>query len=140
MTDARDLLIYARELNAGNSMTAQARSRGATLIARQASEEVVRQFLEMKFGRIYQPSFNSMFIVVEHECQDDPELHEAAKRLAWTWSAMSRSCHAHVYPVEPTSQEVAGWISAVEDFVELSRLYPSAPLVKQSTLERPEVD
>jgi len=123
MTDARDLLIYAREMISGDSMTLHARSRGATLIARQAVEEVAKTFIESKFGRVFRPSFNSLFIAVEQECQTDPELHSAAKRLAWTWSSMSRACHAHAYPVEPSYAEVDAWISSIEEFVEISGLY-----------------
>lgn len=134
MTDARDLLKYARQLISGDSITHHARSRGATLIARQASEEVAKEFIESKFGRVFQPSFNSLFIVVEQECQLDPRLHSAAKRLAWTWSSMSRACHVHAFPVEPSCAEVEAWISSIEEFVEISGLYSmeSCPLIQES--------
>jgi hypothetical protein len=122
-TDARDLLKYARQLISGDSMTHHARSRAATLIARQASEEIAKDFIESKFGRVFQPSFNSLFIVVEQECQLDPRLHLAAKGLVWTWSSMSRACHAHAYPVEPTYAQVDAWIASIEEFVEISGLY-----------------
>ncbi len=135
MTDARDLLKYAKQLISGDSMTRHARSRGATLIARQASEEVAKDFIESRFGRVLQPSFNSMFIVVEQECQIDPGLHAAAKALAWTWSSMSRACHAHAYPVEPSHAEVDAWISSIEEFVKISGLYSmeSCPSIQESS-------
>jgi len=41
----------------------------------------------------------------------DPDL---ARRVAWTWSALSRSCH-HSYDLPPTAGELGDWIETVDD-------------------------
>ena len=95
---------------------AHGRSRGASLITRQALEYAVQQHIEATYGKVGQPSFTTQLIVLEQMSLDDPARHAVARRIAWTWSALSSACHAHAYPIEPTSEEVERWIRTVEEF------------------------
>ncbi len=109
-------LANARQiLNADGGHT-HGRARGACLIARQALESAVEKYIEAAYGKINQPSFTTQLIVIEQMSLDDPIRHALARRIAWTWSALSSACHAHGYPLEPTHGEVERWIQTIEEF------------------------
>jgi enoyl-[acyl-carrier-protein] reductase (NADH) len=98
-------------------------ARGAALLARQAVEDAVETYLETRYKkRIHpRPDFWSMLVVLDAETDRMPELNHAAKRVAWTWSALSNACHAHAYPLDPTLDELERWISSIETFVAIAK-------------------
>jgi hypothetical protein len=109
-------LKNARQILNADGGHAHGRSRGACLIARQALERAVEKYIEAAYGKIDHPSFTTQLIVIEQMSLDDPVRHALARRMAWTWSALSSACHAHGYPLEPTHEEVERWIETIEDF------------------------
>lgn len=98
-------------------------ARGAALLARQASEDAVETYLEKRYQKHIRPrpDFWSMLVVLDVETDRMPELNQAAKRIAWTWSALSNACHAHAYPLDPTLDELERWIESIEAFVLLAK-------------------
>ncbi len=116
MTDVAKALKNARDILNADGGHAHGRSRGACLITRQALESAVEKYIEAVYGKIDQPSFTTQLIVIEQMSLDKPAQHALARRIAWTWSALSSACHAHGYPLEPTHEEVERWIQTVEEF------------------------
>ena len=121
MTEVSKTLKNARDILNDRAGNAHGRARGACLIARQALENAVKNYIEAKYGKIDQPNTTTQLIVMEQMSLDDPVRHALARRVAWTWSALSSACHAHGYPLEPTHDEVERWIETIEEFAVLGR-------------------
>ncbi len=119
MTDVSKTLKNARDILNDKGGNAHGRARGACLIARQALESAVENHIEAAYGKIDRPSFTTQLIVIEQMSLDKPAQHALARRMAWTWSALSSACHAHGYPLEPTHEEVERWIETIEEFSRL---------------------
>jgi hypothetical protein len=41
-----------------------------------------------------------------------------ARKVGYTWAALSEACHYHAYELAPTAGELSGWLDAVADLIE----------------------
>lgn len=97
-------------------------ARGAALLARQALEDSVESYLEARYGALSpRPDFSSMLVVLDVQTDQKPILNELAKRISWTWSALSAACHVHAYPLDPTIDELERWLTTIDEFVSLTQ-------------------
>jgi len=117
MKHIEDMLAEARKLIASTSAQ-HGRTRSAAILARQALEEAMIAYMENNHDKIGRPDFNAVLVVLE-ELSDDKD-RGAIRSIAWTWSALSNACHAHAYTLEPTPNEVEGWLESIEEFLSLS--------------------
>ena len=108
VTAARDLLERA------DPMTAGLWPRAAALLTRQALEAALDALWFHRAPGLELCSVRAQMICLPSYLHGDDEL---AERVSYTWAALSRACHHHPYELSPTSAELLGWVSTVEQLI-----------------------
>jgi len=85
--------------------------RAAVHLTRQALEQTVRRLLIRHGGAPDEHTSFTAQLLVLPELLGDAEM---ARRVAWTWAALSRASHHHTHELPPTADELQGWIATVD--------------------------
>jgi len=85
----------------------------AALLLRQSLEGALHDLWRGVAPGVDQASETTQLLVLRE--QIDPRL---ARRVAYTWAALSRASHHHAYELPPTRVELAGWSATVEELGE----------------------
>ena len=110
---APELLALCRRLvNTDDWTTAFWWGRAAAVLARQAVELSVDEFWAQRSIPMVGTSARSQVLALRLYL---PHAELAAEGHA-TWSLLSRACHHHPYDLQPSRDEVLGWIDAAERF------------------------
>jgi hypothetical protein len=86
--------------------------RAAAVLARQAVELSLAEFWAQRSMPMIDASARGQFLALRLYLQDDDATSEGHA----TWSLLSRACHHHPYDLQPSRDEVLGWIEAAERF------------------------
>jgi hypothetical protein len=109
LTDiARDLLERP------DPMTAGIWPRAAAMLTRQALEAALDELWRRRAPAIAGCSARAQFLCLPSFM---PNAEELAKRLAYTWTALSRTCHQHAYDLPPTASELQTWMADVDQLI-----------------------
>lgn len=108
VTVARDLLERA------DPMTAGIWPRATSLLARQALEAALDDLWRLRAPGLEQCSARAQLLCLPAYLPGNEEL---AERVSYTWAGLSQACHHHPYELSPTSSELLGWISTVEQLI-----------------------
>ena len=110
---AGELFAMCRVLLDGNDWgTAFWWGRAAAVLARQAVELSLDEFWAQRSLPMLESTARGQFLALRLYLADDGL---AADGHA-TWSLLSRACHHHPYDLQPSRDEVLGWIDAAERF------------------------
>jgi hypothetical protein len=115
MTLAPSLVATARDLlERPDSHTAGIWPRATALLARQALESALDDLWRLRAAGVERCSTRAQLICLPSYLSGDEEL---AERVSYAWAGLSRACHQHPYELPPTSSELLGWLSTVEQLV-----------------------
>lgn len=115
MSAAPELLALCRTLvDSDDWATAFWWGRGAAVLARQAVELSLDEFWAQRAMPMVDATARGQFLALRLYLEE-PSV--AAEGHA-TWSLLSRACHHHPYDLQPSRDEVLGWIEAAERFHE----------------------
>ena len=110
---SRELLSAADDLLSEPSLAWAGRwPRAVALLTRQALERSMEELWSVKAPAAMSASARAQLLCLRVYLDGD-----LARRVAWTWSALSRACH-HSYELPPTAGELGDWFNTVD---ELSR-------------------
>lgn len=113
MTPA-ELVEHCRELLArADPKTAGLWPRCVAFLLRQALEARLATVLDRLAPGVRAASYRSQIIALT-VLSPQPEL---ARRVAFTWSALSAATHYHGYELPPAAADLHGWLRTVESFV-----------------------
>ncbi len=114
-TPARQLLADVDALLLQASCgTAGLWPRAAALLTRQALEVAVATFWSVKAPGVEACSRKAQLLCLGRYLGDEA----LAQRAHVAWSALSASCHYHVYDLAPTREELQAWRDSVFQVVE----------------------
>ena len=89
----------------------RAARRSAAFLIRHALESELGDFLDGKA-----PGARSANFSVQLQCLQ--RLHpdtELARRVSWTWEALSKATHHHGYEIPPSRKDLARWMGTVAE-------------------------
>lgn len=110
---APQLLAMCRTLVDSNDWaTAFWWGRAAAVLARQAVELSLDEFWAQRSMPMIDASARGQFLALRLYLADEAMAAEGHA----TWSLLSRACHHHPYDLQPSRDEVLGWIDAAERF------------------------
>lgn len=113
--DQSSLITVARDLlERADPMTAGIWPRATALLARQALEGTLDDLWRLRAPGLEQCSTRAQLLCLPFYLPDDQEL---AERVSYAWGRLSRACHQHPYELPPTSSELLGWLTTVEQLV-----------------------
>lgn len=113
-----DLLRVATNLvDAPTDETAGLWARAAAMLARQALEGALRDFLLAEAPGAQEAPFKTRLLLLRALHRDK----EMAARAAYAWVALTRATHHQGYELGPTVEELRGWIETVRAFVDAGR-------------------
>ena len=118
----RELLSFADDAMAERSPYPEGRwPVAAALLIRQALEGVL-----VELWRAKRPGVEAANLAVQLLCLPLVLPAPLARRVAFTWSALSLASHHHAYELPPTTQELGAWFETTELLVrEVQRLTAS---------------
>jgi hypothetical protein len=119
-----ELLGFADEVMSAPSTSLEGRwPVAAALLIRQALERVL-----VELWRATEPGVEAANVTVQLLCLPLVVDEGLARRVAWTWSALSRASHHHAYELPPTASELSAWFDATEALVgEVGRITRATP-------------
>lgn len=110
---APELLALCRVLvNSNDWATAFWWGRAAAVLARQAVELSLDEFWAQRSIPMVDATARGQFLALRLYLVDEDMAAEGHA----TWSLLSRACHHHPYDLQPSRDEVLGWIDAAERF------------------------
>jgi hypothetical protein len=113
--DQSDMLAAARDLlERVDPTTAGIWPRATALLTRQSLEAALDALWRHRAPGLELCSARAQMICLPSQLHDNEEL---AERVSYTWAALSRACHHHPYDLSPTSSELLGWITTVEQLI-----------------------
>jgi hypothetical protein len=92
-------------------------SRAAAMLARQALEGALREFLRDEAPGAHEAPFKTQLLLLRALHQDK----ELAARTAYAWGALTRATHHQGYELGATAEELRAWIETVRTFVDAER-------------------
>ncbi len=114
-TPARQLLAEVDELlGHASAGTAGFWPRAAALLTRQALEVAIATFWSKTAPGVEACSRKAQLLCLGRYLGDE----SLAQRAHVAWSALSGSCHYHVYDLAPTREELQAWRDSVFEVVE----------------------
>jgi hypothetical protein len=119
-----ELLGFADEVMSAPTASLEGRwPVAAALLIRQALERVL-----VELWRAREPGVEAANLTVQLLCLPLVVDERLARRVAWTWSALSRASHHHAYELPPTASELSTWFDATEALVrEVTRVTKARP-------------
>lgn len=118
--DQSDMVTAARDLlERVDPMTAGLWPRATALLTRQALETALDDLWLLRAPGLELCSARAQMLCLPSFLHKNEEL---AKRVSYTWAALSQACHHHPYELSPTSSELLRWITTVEQLIERVRL------------------
>ena len=113
--DTRAGLVMARRLLArADPDTAGLWPRASALLGCRALEDTVHRLWERRQLDHRSCPMRVQIIFLRMYLGDA----DLAGRAGHAWSALRRACHHHAYELAPTSAELQGWFSVVEELIE----------------------
>lgn len=113
--DESGLVAAARDLlERVDPMTAGIWPRATALLTRQALETALDALWSRRAPGLELCSVRAQMLCLPSYLHGDEKL---AERVSYTWTALSRACHQHLYELSPTSSELLAWIGTVEQLV-----------------------
>ncbi len=103
LADARALLEAPGALGASAP-------RSVALLSRIALEEALRSWLDRNAPGARAANFSVQLLCLQHYADDKA----FARRVAWTWEALSRATHHHGYELPPLTVDLQRWLQVVE--------------------------
>src|SRR5947209_3135731 len=92
--------------------------RAAALLARQALEQALDEYWESRqAGVVRCRSTRPKLVCLPTYLNDD-----IAFRAAHAWVALSGVCHVGGYDLDPSLDELEGWMDVVDEFIQVSRV------------------
>ena len=114
MLSPAELLTAARNLmERTDPATAGLWPRASALLARQALEDAMDGFWLVRAPGMEQCSARAQLLCLSHYVGDE----ELAERVSYAWAGLSGACHQHPYELSPTSAELIGWLTTVDQLV-----------------------
>jgi hypothetical protein len=111
---ASDRLRWAhRLLDRPDAVTAGVWPRAASLLARQALEDLLEEFWALTSPPMCHSRNVRAKVLALHGY---PHVAPVASRVNAAWAALSRGCHHHPYELPPTRDELLGWMEVVAEF------------------------
>ena len=95
-------------------MTAGIWPRATALLARQALEGALDDLWRLRAPGLEHCSARAQLLCLPSYL---PGHEELAERVSYAWSGLSRACHQHPYELPPTSSELLGWLTTVDQLV-----------------------
>jgi len=86
--------------------------RSAAAMARNALEHAMAVHLKGLAPGSQACDFTTQLIVLQHYMADK----SLARRVAWTWSALSRATHHNGYELPPPRTDLERWLETVAEF------------------------
>ncbi|MBM3673042.1 MAG: hypothetical protein FJW86_12805 [Actinobacteria bacterium] len=112
-TSAGELLDVARRLSAYPPADLAGRwPRAVALLTRQSLEIAIDDFWADRATAVAQSRAWRPKLLCLETYLKDPELGREINQL---WAALSRACHVHAYELDPTIDELRGWMDAVTE-------------------------
>ena len=87
--------------------------RATALLARQALEGAMDDLWRVRAPGMEHCSARAQLLCLAHYLGDE----ELAERVSYAWAGLSRACHQHPYELSPTSAELIGWLTTVDQLV-----------------------
>ena len=112
MTPAQiDVVKAARQLlERTDAATAGLWPRATALLARQAIESALAELWRLRAPGLEKCSTRAQLLCLAYYLDDE----RLAEQSSYAWASLSRACHQHPYELPPTSNELLGWLQAVE--------------------------
>lgn len=118
MSRPQPLIEIARDLlERADPMTAGIWPRAAAMLARQALEAALDDLWRKRAPALEKCSARAQLLCLPSFL---PHAEELAERVAYTWLALTRTCHQHPYDLPPSASELQAWIADVEQFTKLT--------------------
>ena len=119
MTDSPDALLAEarRLLDASSDSLAGAWPRAVALLTRQALEQLLDDLWRWQAPGAQLASRHAQLLCLGEYLGDE----EGARDARYTWVALSRACHHHVYELAPTGEELEGLMKRVGALAEAIR-------------------
>ena len=88
--------------------------RAAAVLARQAIESAMRELWRLHAPSLESCSARAQLLCLGEYLRDE----ELAAAVSNAWGALSRACHHHPYEIDPTAEELRGWIKVADRLTE----------------------
>lgn len=109
-----DLLRAATRLvDAPTAKTAGLWARASAMLARQALEGALRDFLRAEAPGAQEAPFRTQLLLLRALYRDQ----DLAARAVYAWVALTHATHHEGYELGPTAEELREWIETVTAFV-----------------------
>lgn len=108
------LLAATRLVDAPTAKTAGLWARASAMLARQALEGALREFLLAEAPGAQEAPFRTQLLLLRSLHRD----RDLATRAAYAWVALTHATHHEGYELGPTAEELRGWIETVRAFVD----------------------
>ncbi|HET9058467.1 MAG TPA: hypothetical protein VFN61_00990 [Acidimicrobiales bacterium] len=113
MTETDDLLATTQEVLDHPSLWGASWARAVAFLARQALESAVSAVWVGPFAALVDASFTDQLIALGPALGDS----DLAGQVRHTWHQLCAACHAHVYELAPTAQELRSLFDAVSEAI-----------------------
>jgi hypothetical protein len=113
MTPAETLAMAQQLLERPDARTAGVWPRAAALLARQALEQGMDAYWQLRGFPLGTLATLPQLICLREYLGDT----ELAGRANHTWGALSEACHHHPYELTPNSEELSEWMGTVGDLL-----------------------
>ena len=114
--DNSDLVRAARDLvERADPMTAGIWPRATAFLTRQALESALDELWRRRAPGMAECSARAQLLCLPSYLHQGDEA--LAERVSYAWAGLSRACHQHAYELPPTSSELLGWITTVEQLI-----------------------
>jgi hypothetical protein len=107
------MLAQARSLAQGDIELGRTARRSSALLARHALEAELGDWLVYEHQISSSANFTVQLICLQHLHPDKA----LARRVAWTWSALSAACHHRGYELPPPLTDLLTWLDTVDAFI-----------------------
>ena len=88
--------------------------RATAVLARQAIESAMRELWCLHAPGLESCSARAQLLCLGEYLRDE----ELAAAVSNAWGALSRACHHHPYEIDPTAEELRGWIRVADRLAE----------------------
>ena len=111
---ARTLLDEARGLAGGSEPLGRTARRSSALLARHALEKALGDWLLEEHQVSRTANFTVQLICLQRLHPDTA----LARRVSWTWSALSAASHHRGYELPPPLSDLLTWLDTTQAFIE----------------------
>jgi hypothetical protein len=110
----QELLAAARRLQASEiGLPPRLWGRATAVVIRQALEANLTAILSQRRPGSHLANFRVQLLCLAESLPNK----DLARRVAFTWAALSHALHHNGYELSPVASELAAWMEVVEDFI-----------------------